>query len=51
MGEIRIKRLDPIHDPEAYERVMRILGNGLRRGLLRVRMDMSDDRSPSVEGK
>lgn len=36
MGEVRIKRLEPIHDPEAYERVMRILGIGLRRGLLRL---------------
>lgn len=37
MGEVRIRRLDPIHDIEAHERVMRILGNALRRGLVRLR--------------
>ena len=42
MGEIRITRLEPVHDPEAYDRVMRILGNGLRRGLLRLRQGESE---------
>ena len=41
MGEVRIRRLEAVHDPEAYERVMRILGNGLRRGLIRLRREDS----------
>lgn len=47
MGEFRIKRLEPVHDPDAYERVVRILGTGLRRGLLRLREEDHPQRPPS----
>lgn len=47
MGEVRVRRLEPVHDAEAYDRVMRILGNGLRRGLLRLRReDSHSDHAP-----
>lgn len=36
MGEVRITRLQPVHDPDAYDRVIRILGHGLRRGVYRL---------------
>jgi len=50
MGDFRIRRLEPTHDPEAYERVVRILGIGLRRGLLRLRTgDPKGCESPSTE--
>jgi hypothetical protein len=49
VGEIRIRRLEPVHDPEAYERVMRILGNGLRRGLYRLRREEPQEDSASLQ--
>lgn len=45
MAEVRIRRLEPVHDPEAHERVMRILGRGLRRGVLRLHREESADQA------
>lgn len=36
MVQIRIQRLEPVWDPDAHERVMRILEHGIRRGVLRL---------------
>lgn len=35
-GDVIIRRLEPVHDPEAFGRAMEILAHGLRRGLIRV---------------
>jgi hypothetical protein len=48
MGQVKVTRLEPLHDPEAYERVMRILGNGLRRALFRMRPAPAPEFAPYV---
>lgn len=50
MGELRVQRLEPVHDPEACDRVMRILSAGLRRGLLRRRNDAPQESAPPFRG-
>lgn len=35
-GNVVIRRLEPVHDPESFQRAMEILGIGLRRGLLKL---------------
>lgn len=48
IGEIRITRLEPVNDLEAHARVIRILGRGLQRGLLRLGQEEAEEDKKSV---